>query len=84
MKMISSRENRLVKETVELHEARGRKRLQRFMVEGLRSCETFLNSKRFELVHVIVTAANEEWAQGLGIEDDKIIGVFDTVMKKII
>ncbi len=83
MKIVTSRDNRLVKEAVELHESKGRKRLKQFMVEGLRSCETFIKAQRFELVHLIVTVDNEEWARSLEPDEKKIVVVFDTVMKKI-
>lgn len=80
MKYITSRTNPLVKEVTALHSRKGRTEQQRYIAEGLRTCQTL--STTHALVNCYITDA-------ISIDDipfiapEKIIEVTDDVMKKL-
>ncbi len=80
MKYISSRINPLVKEAVSLHSRKGRIEHNKFIAEGLRTCETLVKS--CTVITCFVTDA-------ISLNDipfipaERIIEVTDDVMKKI-
>lgn len=79
---IISLDNPIIKSTKALSESHGRKKQGLFLVEGKRACETFLSTKKFDLVHLFITHEHEEWGKNLECDEHLII-VSLPVMKKI-
>lgn len=79
---ITSLQNELVKEIAKLRNPKKRRETRRFLVEGMRACEPFFNS-RFSLVHLLVTDAQRLWAESLPIDRRKIVLVTETIVKKL-
>ncbi len=81
MKEITSRTNPLIKHIVSLHQAKHRATHQEFIAEGIRVCSTLINAGHIP-IHLFATESMLASAQQLA-DDEKIVLVPDTVMKKI-
>jgi RNA methyltransferase, TrmH family len=80
MKYITSRTNPIVKQVTSLHLRKGRTEHQKFIAEGLRTCETLVKTCR--LVQCYITDAVRQDVISF-IPTEKLIGVTDMVMEKI-
>lgn len=79
---ITSLQNELVKEIAKLRNPKKRRETRRFLVEGMRACEPFLNSK-FPLVHLLFTETHKAWAEKLPVDQRALILVTETIIKKL-
>lgn len=82
MKTITSLQNERVKYTVSLHDARQRRDMSAFLVEGERACEPFFEHG-FDLQMLWVTREHEVWALSLGIDEDLVYLTTDQLMRKM-
>jgi TrmH family RNA methyltransferase len=81
MKTITSRQNAEIKKILELHTSKGRKHDKKFIAEGLRVIQTFLEHK-YSLYTFYVTS--DQLAQALALaSQDTITVVSNEVMQKI-
>lgn len=81
MKNISSITNPFIKSIIQLHNNKGRREQQRFIVEGLRACQTILESKLI-IEALIVTEVMLEQAEAIA-RGKPIIMVGNAIMNKI-
>ncbi|HEB41628.1 MAG TPA: RNA methyltransferase [Candidatus Dependentiae bacterium] len=81
MKKITSRNNPLIKKVVALHQAKQRKTEQQFIAEGIRTCSTLIDSGYQPITLYVVNTMLDQAKKF--IEEEKIILVPETVMKKI-
>lgn len=81
MKNISSITNPLIKSIIQLHHNKGRREQQRFIAEGLRTCQTILESK-LSIETLIVTEATLEQAEAIA-RGTPIVIVGNMIMNKI-
>ncbi len=79
--LITSTQNPTVKMVVELHTTQGRKRHELFIVEGLRTCESFINNG-YQPTLFFVTQDQESHAQTLFSQHELTI-VTEAVMHKM-
>lgn len=81
MKNISSITNPFIKSIIQLHNNKGRREQQRFITEGLRACQTILESKLI-VETLVVTEAMLEQAEAIA-RGKPIILVGNAIMNKI-
>lgn len=79
---ITSPQNELVKTIAKLHNARTRREMRRFLVEGKRACEPFFGS-RYPLAYLFITKEHVDWADGLSIDPEKIYLTTTRVIEKL-
>lgn len=81
MKIITSVHNPEIKDIVKLHEAKTRKEKNLFIAEGIRVCDTLINSGA-KLEQLYVTEKQKDFALNL-INQDYITLVSEPIMQKI-
>lgn len=84
MKIISSRQNQLIKELKKQSTAHGRKKqIELIFAEGKRACSPFFESPYFELHTLLCTADLITWADEQKISDDKIVQTTKEIIEEI-
>jgi RNA methyltransferase, TrmH family len=82
MKVIVSTQNKEVRAVAKLHTSKGRENQNKFIIEGLRACQSLIETKKLRLSQVYVTQPLAEKAKQF-ISSGQLTLVSDMIMERI-